>query len=196
MNIKNAHPDQQSSQQKTTWNKKYKKNEMSKIWSLWTTRKEKTKCISSPQEASCCFLPVPGGRPLPLFWGGGADPDPAIDTIAELPGLDPAPGLVDDRGERPRDMVPSGPYFRGLPLFLFTGSAWATLLPWFPMLTPGWQRVGEGSIWNAGPTDPPPLTFVDRAGKLVDGLGKGRMPGGECKPVCDPEPDVAMPLCM
>ena len=58
--------------------------------------------------ARCCFLPLPGGRPLGRF--SEEVPDPGVELA------------VADMGESIKETDPSGPYFLGLPLFFFTGS--------------------------------------------------------------------------
>ena len=73
--------------------------------------------IFLPREANCCFRPVPGGRPLPRFGAGVTDTG------------------VDEVGDNANDTAPSGPYFRGLPLFLLTASADGTKAG-APKLTP------------------------------------------------------------
>lgn len=69
-------------------------------------------CESSPRAANCCLLPDPGGRPLPRFCTGDANDDAGADDAGG------AEFAVGDMVE----MVPSGPYFLGRPLFLFIGS--------------------------------------------------------------------------
>lgn len=58
------------------------------------------KASSSPQAASICRLPVPGGLPFRL-------PEPSVEA---------------KQVESDRAIVPSGPYFLGLPLFFFSKS--------------------------------------------------------------------------
>ena len=60
-----------------------------------------------PREASCCFLPLPGGRPLRRFSAGVLDPGEELAVAESLKETGPGP---------------SGPYLRGLPLFFFRGS--------------------------------------------------------------------------
>ena len=89
-----------------------------------------------PRASICCFLLEPGGRPLAFFKEEGeADP-------AEAGGEENAPPDWDTftpegAGDNASAMVPSGPYFLGLPLFLFKGSLPIFMLsPWGMMAPP------------------------------------------------------------
>nr|ACL52488.1 unknown [Zea mays] len=68
-----------------------------------------------PKASSCFFLPDPGGRPLRLPSGLGVDPPPP--DWAPVASVTPAAAVLS-----PKPMLPSGPYFLGLPLFFFTRS--------------------------------------------------------------------------
>lgn len=61
----------------------------------------------SPSAAKRCFLPEPGGRPLPRFCRGEKG----------------VPGAEAESGAKAKAMLPSGPYFRGLPRFFFMESS-------------------------------------------------------------------------
>ena len=111
--------------------------------------------------SNCCFLLEPGGLPLAFFneEGEEADPPPPPPAAAAADEGGGAAVVGDENppldwftvteggggvGERPNAMVPSGPYFLGLPLFLFIGSP-----PMF-MFSP------EEAIAPPGDPSPPP----------------------------------------
>ena len=129
---------------------------------------------NSPREANCCFFPVPGGRPLLRFGVG-----------VTIPGLGGA-GVGDNANETD----PSGPYFRGLPLFLFTGSpddgptegVPPTLMPWGDIAEEGSTGIVEPMVL------PPMLAWND-----TFGFDKAWIPGDPCSSGGGPEPETFIP---
>lgn len=126
----------------------------------------------SPREANCCLVPDPGGRPLPRFCIGMNDDD---DAAGALTGV-----LVDNVD----DIDPSGPYFLGRPLFLFTGSPDGDT----PVGAPTFDAAAAtgDSTGNVDPAELAPK--LDCTGNA--GFAEGRNPGGLCA-----KPVPPIPLC-
>lgn len=112
-----------------------------------------------PRASSCCFFPEPGGRPR-RFGAGGSD---------EYPEAEPPPA-----GETSaRDMLPSGPYFLGLPRFFFTGSLMLMVNP----PPPGRISSGGSPAWLESAGGPPAAVGLkDRRTPGIVAAGEG-LPG-------------------
>lgn len=121
---------------------------------------------AEPRAAICTFLLLePGGLPLLVFFTTSPEPGAPLGELPKPGGVGPPPVDAAPTGTSESAMLPSGPYFLGLPLFFFNGSVPVPVpLPvlelnagpcaGFPcdgsVLGVVWSPLAVGEGWNKG----------------------------------------------
>lgn len=126
-------------------------------------KKEENEYKTLPRAAICTFLLLePGGLPPLVFFPTSPEPGAPPVELAKPGGVCPPPADAAPTGTSESAMLPSGPYFLGLPLLFFTGSVPLPLpLPVLALNTACdgsllgmvavlWGPVAVGEGWNSG----------------------------------------------